>query len=104
MTALRILTGAMFAGMSAVALAQASPAPATGTTAAPAASQAAGTQGASEAEKKAADGASGRDGGAAVERRRDSPDYVPPMNIRMKDEGIALPKCVRESREGEACR
>lgn len=101
MTALRLLTGAIFAGLSAVALAQASPAP--GMTA-PAASQAAGMQGASEAEKKPADGAGARDSGAAVQRRRNNPGELRPMNIRMKDEGVALPKCMRESREGEACK
>jgi hypothetical protein len=28
----------------------------------------------------------------------------PPMNIRIREEGIKLPKCAAESREGEACK
>ncbi len=28
----------------------------------------------------------------------------PPMNIRIRDEGIKLPACTAESREGEACK
>ena len=28
----------------------------------------------------------------------------PPMNIRIRDEGVKLPKCAAESREGEACK
>jgi hypothetical protein len=28
----------------------------------------------------------------------------PPMNIRIRDEGIKMPKCTAESREGEACK
>ena len=28
----------------------------------------------------------------------------PPMNIRIRDEGIKMPLCTAESREGEACR
>ena len=28
----------------------------------------------------------------------------PPMNIRIKDEGVKMPSCTAESREGEACK
>jgi hypothetical protein len=28
----------------------------------------------------------------------------PPMNIKIRDEGIKMPKCTAESREGEACK
>jgi hypothetical protein len=28
----------------------------------------------------------------------------PPMNIKIYDEGIKMPKCTAESREGEACK
>lgn len=28
----------------------------------------------------------------------------PPMNIRIQDSGVRLPKCAAESREGEACK
>lgn len=28
----------------------------------------------------------------------------PPMNIRIRDEGVKLPPCTAESREGEACK
>ena len=28
----------------------------------------------------------------------------PPMNIKIRDEGIKMPKCAAESRDGEACK
>ena len=28
----------------------------------------------------------------------------PPMNIRIKDEGVKMPSCTAESREGESCK
>lgn len=28
----------------------------------------------------------------------------PPMNIRIRDEGVKMPACTAESREGEACK
>lgn len=31
-------------------------------------------------------------------------DQKAPMNVRIKDSGVKLPKCVEESREGEACK
>jgi hypothetical protein len=31
-------------------------------------------------------------------------DQKAPMNVRIKDSGIKLPKCAEESREGEACK
>ncbi len=31
-------------------------------------------------------------------------DQRAPMNVRIKDAGVKLPKCVEESREGEACK
>lgn len=100
MTALGLLLGMTFAGVSVVALGQTSPAPEAGANV-PAASQATGTQGTSEAEKKLADR---REQPPVEQRRRNNPGGVPPSNIRLKDEGIALPKCVTESREGEACK
>jgi len=33
------------------------------------------------------------------------PGFTPaPMNIRIQEEGVKLPKCAVESREGEACK
>lgn len=32
------------------------------------------------------------------------PGSAPPMNIRIQGEGIKLPACTAESREGEACK
>ena len=33
------------------------------------------------------------------------PGFTPaPMNIRIQEEGVKLPKCTVESREGEACK
>lgn len=32
------------------------------------------------------------------------PGAAPPMNIRIQGEGIKLPACTAESREGEACK
>jgi hypothetical protein len=100
MTALRLLLGMIVAGMSVAALGQTSPAPNVGANV-PAASQATGTQGTSDAEKKSADR---KEQPPVVQRRRNNPGGVPPSNIRLKDEGIALPRCVTESREGEACK
>ena len=45
----------------------------------------------------------GQDQRASQPSRRSGPGYVPPMDIRIKEEGIGMPKCARESREGEAC-
>jgi hypothetical protein len=102
MNGMRIWIGMMLAGCAAAAYPQAVPAPAAGSAAA--VGQATATQGATEVEKKAADDANSRAPASSAGRRRNDPGYAPPLNIRMKDEGIALPKCVRESREGEPCK
>lgn len=31
-------------------------------------------------------------------------DHKAPMNVRIKDSGVKMPKCAEESREGEACK
>jgi len=49
-------------------------------------------------------------GGEAISQppRRAAParpgDVPPPANIRIRGEGIKMPECARESRDGEACK
>jgi hypothetical protein len=56
----------------------------------------------SESDKKAPGMDNGRPMGSGG--NRNDPGYKAPLNVRIRDEGIALPKCARESREGEACK
>jgi hypothetical protein len=106
MTATGILTGVISVGFSAAVFAQAVPAPAPAPAAATGVvgSQAATSQGATEEEKRAARGRSVDEQVTSGQRRSNNPGYVAPMNIKIQETGIALPKCTAESREGEACR
>jgi len=92
---------------SAAAFAQAAPAPApaTGAASGAAGGQAAASQGATaDEEKRPARTRSVDEQMTFGQRRGTNPGYVPPMDIKIQDAGIALPKCTAESREGEACR
>ena len=103
MTAARLMIGAICAGLSAAVFAQATPVPAMGTTA-PTTSQAATAQGAVVQQDKETSGKSSQDQATPGQRRSTTPGYVPPLNIKIQDAGIAVPKCMVESREGEACK
>ena len=101
MSATRLLVSVVSFGFSVAVFAQATPAPGP---AAPGVigGQAAPSQGAAEEEKRAARGKSEQM--PSGQRRSNNPGYIPPMDIKIKDAGIALPKCAKESQEGEACK
>jgi hypothetical protein len=95
--AMKIMAGVLAATVAGAVMAQgAVPAPAAGAVAAPVVG----------AESKDAPGTasvqdqmSGKRSSRAVKF-----DHKAPMNVRIKDDGVKMPRCAAESREGEACK
>lgn len=95
--AIRILAGVLAAALAGAAMAQgALPAPAAGAATAPVvggeAKEAPGTA-------SVQDQMSGKRGSRASKF-----DHKAPMNVRIKEDGVKMPRCAAESREGEACK
>ena len=42
--------------------------------------------------------------GNRMRRSFEKPDTPPPSDVRIQGEGVKVPNCVRESREGEGCK
>jgi len=96
-TLMRLLATYFVCGSAALAWAQTTPAPAPAVTAGQKA-----TVPASELDKKTP----GVDGShtTTTRSRKNDPGFKPPMSITIREEGIAMPKCARESRDGESCK
>lgn len=100
MSALKqLLVSCLVCGHATLTWAQTAPAPAPASTGA---GQAATVPIVSESDKKAP----GIDNSRSMTsgRNRNDPGFKAPLNLRIRDEGVAMPKCARESREGEACK
>ena len=91
--------GLLLWGFAASVFAQASmtPSPAAGAAAASATVQ-------TETVKITGPGTAAPEQKAAVESGRIAPGGKQPMNIRLQEGGIKMPKCAEESREGLACK